>query len=76
MMKIKYCEKCHNSKRIKNINEVNKDLEKILKNKVENKCVAYCGPGKKKHFIEINDEIIEADDYEKLINKVKEKYDN
>ena len=75
-MKIKYCEKCHNSKRIKNIKEVNNDLETILNNSVENKCAAYCGPGKKKHFVEINDEIIEANNYDELIAKVKEKYDN
>jgi len=76
-MKVSYCKKCHDKKRIKNINDVNDDIKKVVKcEEVTEECQSYCGPGTKKHFVTIEDEIIEADTYEELIKNLEEKYDN
>jgi uncharacterized protein YuzB (UPF0349 family) len=76
-MKVSYCKKCHDKKRIKNIKEVNNDIKSVVKcNEVTEECQSYCGPGSNIYFVTIEDEIIEANSYDELINNLKEKYDN
>ena len=76
-MKVNYCQKCHDCKRIKNISIVEKELNDILgEQQIATRCVSYCGPGREKHFILIDDEIIDATSYEELLNILKEDYGN
>lgn len=76
-MKINYCKRCHEAKRLKNIEEVHKDIKKCCDDDVEitDKCASFCGPGKKTYFVTIDDDVIEADSYEELMQLIKEYYD-
>ena len=48
-MKVNYCQKCHDCKRIKNISIVEKELNDILgEQQIATRCVSYCGPGGEK----------------------------
>lgn len=74
--KVNYCKKCHQSKRIKSLDSVNQDLKNILGDEyqIENRCASICGVGKKKFCVAIDDEVIEADDYDTLLEKLREEY--
>lgn len=52
-MKINYCKKCHDAKRIKSLEKVVEELTKIvgLEVEVSTRCASFCGPGKKKFFL-------------------------
>lgn len=80
MIKINYCRKCHDAKRLKNIDEVIKDITNIVNREdveVTQRCASFCGPGKKKYFVTIDgDDIIEADTYEQLLINLKGYYEN
>lgn len=73
-MKINYCKKCHDAKRIKSLEKVVEELTNIVGHEFEvsNRCASFCGPGKKSFFVTIDDDIIEADTYDELITLVKE----
>lgn len=73
-MKINYCKKCHDAKRIKSLEKVVEELTNIVGHDVEvsTRCESFCGPGKKSFFVTIDDDIIEADTYDELITLVKE----
>lgn len=73
-MKINYCKKCHDAKRIKSLEKVVDELTNIVGHEVEvsTRCASFCGPGKKSFFVTIDDDIIEADNYDELITLVKE----
>lgn len=73
-MKINYCKKCHDAKRIKSLEKVVEELTDIVGHEVEvsTRCTSFCGPGKKSFFVTIDDDIIEADNYDELITLVKE----
>ncbi|MFV0247015.1 MAG: hypothetical protein ACK5HS_03685 [Mycoplasmatales bacterium] len=73
-MDIKYCKKCHNKKRIKSYQntclEIKDNLEVNLED-IKETCISYCGFGKDDFFIEIDDHIIEASNYEEFLEKIR-----
>ncbi len=77
-MIIKYCKKCHNHKRCKDLTKVNEEIKKIVGDNIRlsNACNSYCGPGKTNYAISIDDELYEFDTYEEMIAFLKEEYGN
>lgn len=76
-MDVIYCKKCHERKRIKKYESAIEEIKTNLGvEEVDNVCMSYCGPGKKEHFIVIDDEIIANDTYDGLIEDIKEYHGN
>jgi uncharacterized protein YuzB (UPF0349 family) len=76
-MYISYCKKCHLRKRGQNFDTTVTEIEQVLGREVNDiDCQSYCGPGGKKHFVVIDDEIVEGGSQEELLKLIKEKYDN
>ncbi len=76
MSKIIYCEKCHKKKRFGSYEDAIKNINKISDYEVVNMCTSSCGLGKKKFFVEIEDELIVANDFNELLKKIKEYDEN
>ena len=76
-MFVSYCRKCHEKRRGKNFDDTIKEIEKIVGSKmIDYDCQSYCGPGRKKNFVIIDDEIIEGNSLDELLVKLKERYVN
>jgi uncharacterized protein YuzB (UPF0349 family) len=76
-MEVKYCERCHNKKRIKSIKKVEQEFKAINQEFVlVDQCLSFCGPGKDAHFCQIDDEMYICENYDQLLESVGEDYDN
>lgn len=68
--KFKVCDKC----KATNINTLVPKLKKLdPKAKIKIGCHSYCGPGKEKPFVFVNDKAVSAKQEDKLIEKVKKR---
>ncbi len=76
MSKVIYCKKCHTKKRVGSYEEAIKGIKKESGYEVVNMCTSSCGLGKKKFFIEIEDELLVANDFYELLKKIKEYDEN
>ena len=70
-MKITYCEKCHNKKRVMSLKAAISEIESITGSKVDVNCFSYCGFGSQNHMIEIDREIISSDTFEGLLEEIR-----
>ncbi|WP_280770839.1 DUF1450 domain-containing protein [Salipaludibacillus daqingensis] len=68
--KFKVCHKC----KATNIDTLVPKLEQLDPNaKIKIGCQSYCGPGKKKPFVIVNDKVVSSKKEEKLIEKVEKR---
>jgi len=62
-----YCKRCHEAKRMTCSYETAvAELSSITNVAVIDLCTSYCGPGDYLHFVTVDDEIIEAENFESL----------
>ncbi len=76
MSKIIYCKKCHKKKRFGSYEDAVKKISEVSDDEVVDKCTSACGLGKKQFFIEIEEELIVADDFKELLKLIKENDEN
>ncbi len=76
MSKITYCKKCHNKKRFGSYEDAVAKISEISNDEVVDKCTSSCGLGKKQFFVEIEEELIVAEDFKELLKLIKENNEN
>lgn len=74
-MEIIYCQKCHNKKRGMNYQVASQEIAEVFGDKAQvvDGCSSFCGPGAKVHFIEVDGEIIDGEDFPTLIKNIKQR---
>ncbi len=76
MSNIIYCEKCHKKKRFGSYKDAIKKINEVSKKEVNNLCTSSCGLGKKNFFVQIDEELIIAKDFNQMLDKIKEHDEN
>lgn len=72
MSKIIYCKKCHNKKRSSSYETAKETIEKNYPGaEIVDMCMSTCGLGKKKFFIQIEEEVKTGQTLEEILKQDK-----